>query len=86
MFVDYGNISPNRSREEQGKSPYDSRSDVISDTFNDFFKGFRPGVGFGFQYLLPVGPARIDFGFNPDCDSDRDEDFFVFHFSVGTAF
>jgi outer membrane protein assembly complex protein YaeT len=86
LFVDYGNISPNRSREEQGKSPYDSRSNVISDTFDDFFKGFRPGVGFGFQYLLPVGPARIDFAFNPDRDSDRDEDFFVFHFSVGTAF
>ena len=86
VFVDYGNISPNRSREEQGKPPYDSRSDVISDTFDDFFKGFRPGVGFGFQYLLPVGPARIDFAFNPDRDSDRDEDSFVFHFSVGTAF
>jgi outer membrane protein assembly factor BamA len=86
VFVDYGNISPNRSREEQGNSPYDSRSDVISDTFDDFFKGFRPGVGFGFQYLLPVGPARIDFAFNPDRDSARDEDFFVFHFSVGTAF
>jgi outer membrane protein assembly factor BamA len=86
VFVDYRNISPNRSRVEQGKSPYDSRSDVISDTFDDFFKGFRPGVGFGFQYLLPVGPARIDFAFNPDRDSARDEDFFVFHFSVGTAF
>jgi outer membrane protein assembly complex protein YaeT len=86
VFVDVGNVSPNRSRQEQGKPPYDSRSDVISDTFNDFFKGFRPGVGFGFQYLLPVGPARIDFAFNPDQDSDRNEDFFVFHFSVGTAF
>ena len=86
VFIDYGNIAPNRSREEQNKPPYDSRSDIISDTFNDFFKGFRPGVGFGFQYLLPVGPARIDFAFNPDYDSDRDEDFFVFHFSVGTAF
>jgi outer membrane protein assembly factor BamA len=78
VFFDYGNVSPNRSREEQGKSPYDSRSDVISDTFNDFFKGFRPGVGFGFQYLLPVGPARIDFAFNPDRDSDRDEGFVRF--------
>jgi outer membrane protein assembly complex protein YaeT len=85
-FIDYGNISPNRSREKQGKPPYDSRSDLISDTFDDFFKGFRPGVGFGFQYLLPVGPARIDFAFNPDYDSDRDEDSFVFHFSIGTAF
>jgi outer membrane protein assembly factor BamA len=86
VFVDYGNISPNRSREEQGNLPYDSRSDVISDTFDDFFEDFRPGVGFGFQYLLPVGPARVDFAFNPDRDSESNENFFVFHFSVGTAF
>jgi outer membrane protein insertion porin family len=86
LFVDYGNIAPNRSREEQGQNPYDSRSDVISDTLDDFFKGFRPAVGFGLQYLLPVGPARLDFAFNPDNDAKRDEDFFVFHFSVGTAF
>ena len=86
VFVDFGNISPNRSREEQNKSPYDSRSDLISDTFDDFFEDFRPGVGFGFQYLLPVGPARVDFAFNPDRDSERNEDFFAIHFSVGTAF
>jgi outer membrane protein insertion porin family len=86
LFFDYGNVSPNRARQEQGKPPYDRRSDVISDTLNDFFKGFRPGVGFGFQYQLPVGPARIDFAFNPDRDKRRDEDFFVFHFAVGMAF
>jgi len=84
VFIDYGNIAPNRSREDQGKAPYDSRSDVIDDTLADFFKGFRPGVGFGLQYLLPVGPARLDFAFNPD--SRDDEDSFVWHFSVGTAF
>jgi len=86
VFIDYGNIAPNRSREEQGENPYDSRSDVISDTFDDFFKGFRSAAGFGLQYLLPVGPARFDFAFNPDNDTKRDEDSFVFHFSVGTAF
>ena len=80
VFVDYGNISPNRAQ------PYDSRSDVISDTLDDFFKDFRPGVGFGLQYLLPVGPARVDFAFNPDQRSGDDEDFFVMHFSIGTAF
>ena len=85
-FLDYGNIAPNRSREAQGRPPYDSRSDVISDTFDDFFKDFRPGVGVGLQYLLPIGPARFDFAFNPDHDSQRDEDSFVFHFSVGAAF
>jgi outer membrane protein insertion porin family len=86
VFLDYGNIAPNRSREEQGLPPYNSRSDVISDTFDDFFRDFRPGVGVGLQYLLPIGPARFDFAFNPDHNSQRDEDSFVFHFSVGTAF
>lgn len=86
VFFDYGNVSPNRSRQEEGKPPYERRSDIISDTLNDFYTDFRPGVGFGFQYLLPVGPARIDFAFNPDRDRKRDEDFFVFHFSVGMAF
>jgi outer membrane protein insertion porin family len=86
VFIDLGNIAPNRSREEQGKLSYDSRSDVISDTLADFFKDFSAGIGFGLQYLLPVGPARFDFAFNPDTNSQRDEDFFVFHFSVGTAF
>jgi outer membrane protein insertion porin family len=86
VFLDYGNIAPNRSREEQGLPPYDSRSEVISDTFDDFFSDFRPGVGVGLQYLLPIGPARADFAFNPDRNSKQDEEFFVFHFSVGTAF
>jgi outer membrane protein assembly complex protein YaeT len=86
LFFDYGNVSPNRNREEQGKPPYDRRSDVISDTLHDFYKDFRPAVGLGFQYLLPVGPARMDFAFNPDRDPSRDDDSFVFHFSVGMAF
>ncbi len=86
VFIDYGNVAPNRSRSERGLQPYDSRSDVISDTLDDFFKDFRPGVGFGLQYLLPVGPARVDFAFNPDRRSQDDEDSFVIHFSIGTAF
>lgn len=86
VFIDYGNVAPNRSQLERGPQPYDSRSDLISDTLDDFFKDFRPGVGFGLQYLLPVGPARVDFAFNPDRRSRDDEDFFVMHFSIGTAF
>jgi outer membrane protein assembly factor BamA len=81
LFLDLGNVSPDRRLEK-----YNSKSDVMSDTFNQYFENFRPGVGFGLQYQLPVGPARLDFAFNPDKDSDRDEDFFVFHFSVGMAF
>jgi outer membrane protein assembly factor BamA len=86
VFFDFGNVSPNRSREESGKPPYDSKSDIMSDTFKQYFKDFRAGVGFGLQYQLPVGPARVDLAFNPDRDSDRDEDSVVIHFSVGMAF
>jgi len=86
LFFDYGNVAPNRSRQELGKPAYDRSSDILSDTFSDYFKNFRPGVGFGFQYLLPIGSARLDFAFNPDRDSERGEDSFVIHFSVGMAF
>jgi outer membrane protein assembly complex protein YaeT len=86
IFFDYGNISPNRTRTEQNKPPYDRRSEVIEDTIDDFFSGFRPAIGFGFQYLLPVGPARIDFAFNPDRNRDRNETLFEWHFSIGMAF
>jgi outer membrane protein insertion porin family len=86
LFFDFGNVSPNRTRAEEGKPPYDSKSEIMSDTFSQYFKDFRTGVGVGLQYQLPVGPARVDLAFNPDRNSDRDEDFYVFHFSVGMAF
>jgi len=86
LFFDAGNVAPNQSRSEQELAPYDSRSDLLSDTLADFFNDFRPGVGLGLQYLLPIGPLRVDFAFNPNPDEEKGEDVFVFHFSVGTAF
>ncbi len=86
VFVDFGNVAPNRTREDEGRPPYRNRSQILSDTLSDFFRGFRPGVGCGLQYLLPVGPARVDFAVNPDRNEQRDEDLFVVHFSVGMAF
>ena len=86
LFLDWGNVSPNETPDQSDNPPYNSRSELMSDTFSQYFKDFRLGVGFGLQYQLPVGPARAAFAFNPDRDSDRDEDFFVFHFSVGMAF
>jgi outer membrane protein assembly complex protein YaeT len=86
VFFDCGNVSPNRSPSERGEPPYDSQSDILSDTLNQFFKDFRYGIGTGLQYLLPVGPARIDFAINPDRDTERDEDLYAIHFSVGMAF
>lgn len=86
LFVDLGNVSPNRSRQEEGEGSYRNRQQLISDTLGDFFRNFRPAVGFGVQYLLPVGPARMDVGFNPDRNDKRDEDLYVVHFSLGMAF
>jgi outer membrane protein insertion porin family len=86
LFFDLGNVAPNRSISEGGRRPPENRSDAVSDTLADFFDDFRPGIGFGLQYKLPIGPLRCDLAFNPDADDDRDEDDWVFHFSVGMAF
>lgn len=44
----------------------------------------RYALGAGLRYQLPIGPIRLDYGWNPD-PSDR-EDFGAFHFSFGFAF
>lgn len=52
----------------------------------DFFAldDVRMGVGAGLRYLLPIGPLRIDAGFNPDRRSGEDE--WVVHFGIGMPF
>jgi outer membrane protein assembly complex protein YaeT len=86
IFADLGNIAPNRSRSEQGKDAFRSRSALVSATFDDYFSDMRPALGIGAGYLLPIGPARIDLAFNPDADDERREDEWVVHFSIGMAF
>jgi outer membrane protein assembly factor BamA len=86
LFYDLGNVAPNRSITEGGRRPPENRSDAVSDTLDDFFSDFRSGIGFGLHYKLPIGPVRCDLAWNPDADKDRDEDNWVFHFSVGMAF
>lgn len=44
----------------------------------------RYGVGAGLRYKLPIGPLRLDYGFNPD--RRQGEDMGAFHFSFGFAF
>jgi outer membrane protein insertion porin family len=44
----------------------------------------RYGLGAGLRYKLPIGPIRLDYGWNPD--RQEDEDFGAFHFSFGFAF
>lgn len=86
LFFDLGNVSPNRTTVD-GQSPLTTdRDTLIAATFSDYFTDLRSGVGTGLQYMLPVGPARLDLAFNPDRDQGRDEADYVVHFSIGMAF
>ncbi|MEW6219048.1 MAG: BamA/TamA family outer membrane protein [Thermodesulfobacteriota bacterium] len=86
LFVDAGNISPNRSRAERGLPPYNDSSQVVAATWDEYLRDFRAGIGMGLQYLLPVGPARVDLAVNPWPDEDRGEEPYAVHLSVGMAF
>ncbi|MBU0480555.1 MAG: outer membrane protein assembly factor BamA [Proteobacteria bacterium] len=86
LYVDGGNVSPNRSLQGKDYTSYTNRSDLLDDTLADFFSEFKFGIGIGFQYLLPVGPIRIDIAYNPDPEEIWAEDEWVFHFSLGMAF
>jgi outer membrane protein assembly factor BamA len=79
LFVDYGNLAPN---EEVVFGT--SQSELISATFSEYFRDMRPAVGAGLQYLLPVGPARLDVAYNPK--AREHENNYTIHFSVGMAF
>ncbi|KAA3605810.1 MAG: outer membrane protein assembly factor BamA [Planctomycetota bacterium] len=52
--------------------------------FEDYWDGFRSGVGTGLRYLLPVGAVRLDAGYKPD--RLPGESTFEVHLSVGMAF
>lgn len=83
IFLDYGNISPSNAG---GVDQYSNRSDFISATFQDYFSGFRPALGIGLQYILPVGPIRLDGAWNPAVDKEQRENAFTVHLTVGMAF
>jgi len=48
------------------------------------WQGARSALGAGARYLLPIGPLRLDWGWNPDARPDEDR--WRAHFSVGMAF
>jgi outer membrane protein assembly factor BamA len=82
LFADYGNIAPNRSR---GGDPAALNAGTLADAmWKDYLEDFRAGLGFGLQYLTPVGPARLDLAWNPAPRTG--EAAFAWHFSLGMAF
>ncbi|MFT5286847.1 MAG: outer membrane protein insertion porin family [Planctomycetota bacterium] len=58
----------------------------VAPNYEDYFEfnDFRAAIGIGIRYMLPIGPLRLDGGWNPN-PRDDDEDF-VLHFSVGMPF
>ena len=86
FFVDAGNISPNLNRAAENTPQLDTREKLIDATYKDFFRDFRPGIGMGVQYLLPIGPLRLDMAFNPDQREESGEIPYAIHFSIGMAF
>jgi outer membrane protein assembly complex protein YaeT len=58
----------------------------VVDDYNDYFQfpNFRGAIGVGLRYRLPIGPVRVDAGWNPD--PRPDEDSYAVHFSVGMSF
>ena len=57
---------------------------VNSESF-DFGGPYGHAIGVGLRYLLPIGPARIDFAFNPGRRFGADGSFAV-HFAFGFSF
>lgn len=45
---------------------------------------FRFAVGIGLRYSLPIGPLRVDLGYNPAAREQEDD--FALHFSVGYSY
>jgi outer membrane protein insertion porin family len=70
VFFDAGNLLPNSN------DPFDHTTAGFDD--------MRYAIGVGLRYKLPIGPVRIDYGYNPD--KRADEDMGAFSFSFGFAF
>ena len=57
---------------------------LLPSSENPSLDNMRYGIGVGLRYKLPIGPIRLDYGFNPDPRTN--EDFGAFNFSFGFAF
>ncbi len=68
----------------QGAAFFDIGNVVSNASDLGKFEDLEMAVGLGVRYLLPIGPIRLDLGYNPEA-SAQDPDT-VLHFSVGMAF
>jgi outer membrane protein insertion porin family len=69
--------------ELQGAAFFDA-GDLLPTSEEPGVDDMRYALGLGLRYQLPIGPIRLDYGFNPD--RHPGEDVGAFHFSFGFAF
>jgi outer membrane protein assembly complex protein YaeT len=69
--------------ELQGATFFDA-GNLLPTSEDPSLDDMRYALGLGLRYKLPIGPIRLDYGFNPD--PQKDEDFGAFHLSFGFAF
>ena len=69
--------------ELQGATFFDA-GDLLPTSEEPGVDDMRYALGLGLRYKLPIGPIRLDYGWNPD--RQPGEDFGAFHFSFGFAF
>ncbi|MFH1215364.1 MAG: outer membrane protein assembly factor BamA [Pseudomonadota bacterium] len=56
---------------------------VVRDSEN-LFTDIRSSVGFGFRWLSPMGPLRLEWGYNIDAEENEDQS--MWDFSIGGMF
>ena len=71
---------------DAGVPAYATRTELMQAVFSDYFNDFHSALGVGLEYFLPIGPARLDFGFNPSPSSEQKEADYAIHFSIGMVF
>jgi len=69
--------------ELQGATFFDA-GNLLPTSEHPSLDDMRYALGLGLRYQLPIGPIRLDYGFNPDPHSDEDSG--AFHLSFGFAF
>ena len=69
--------------ELQGATFFDA-GNLLPTSEHPSLDDIRYALGLGLRYRLPIGPIRLDYGWNPD--RQPGEDFGAFHFSFGFAF
>ncbi|HST31484.1 MAG TPA: BamA/TamA family outer membrane protein [Chthoniobacterales bacterium] len=69
--------------ELQGATFFDA-GNLLPTSEHPALDDMRYALGLGLRYKLPIGPIRLDYGWNPD--RQPGEDFGAFHISFGFAF